>query len=384
VWLLWKGVKLLRNRRELGTAENSAIEIVAAETSLAISTLTAFSTPFVDQVREALRRLRATEPELFQLPDLQQDIALIGRIAEGLGDATEDPINEESFPLWRRFTGQAKRALRFAYEEAERVGATMVSPEHLLLGLLYEDTTVAGQLLRRMEKSLPEIRGELQRHVEWEDLRFGGEIPMAAQTKQVIDGAYQEARNLNDQFIGTEHLLIGLMREGSTLAAHVLSLFEVSADKARTALLTMREEQTQEELETGIPVPRPEPKRELPFITEPRIGDKGVVRSVADRERVEVAMDALTFHELVDVYRAHDTHGYRHLVQGQQTMFLLPVGTQIKRLVPPANFVDEAVTAGGYYIRVLEGEYEGYAGWIFAENFARTGTDDAPFPPVIE
>ena len=338
---------------------------------------------FLERVRLMVETLRLTDPALFTLPEVQQVSLISERVVASLGEDRDKPISEESFALWRRLAGQARLALQFAYEEAERMGATAVAPEHLTLGLFYNDDTLAAHILTHMGKSVQEIRSELQRQVQWEDFRTGQEIPLSATTKQVIDRAYEEARHLNDEYLGTEHLLIGLLREGTTLASHVLSLFEVTADDARTALLQIREESSEHPIEQRDSYPRPEPKRIAPSLLEPRYGDLGIARSTMNRSPIEVTLDAPAFIELVAIYRAHDAHGYRALVHGHQTTFLIPAGTPLKRLVPPAE-TDAATTAGGYYVRVLEGEYQGYGGWTFSENFERTGPDDAPFPPELE
>lgn len=338
------------------------------------------SASLLDQVRDAVSRLRTAEPELFQKPS--SDDSLAERVASVLAeDESGTAFGEESFALWRRLAGQARRALQFAYEEAERVGSGMLSPEHLALGLLYDDSTVASSLLDRMGKHVSEIRNELQRQVVWGDLRLGGEIPLSAQTKQVIDHAYDEARQLNDQYIGTEHLLIGLLREGATQAAYVFSLFEVGTDNSRASLQVLREDQSQETVETGLSLPQPEPKMPPVLVRDPRFGDIGEARS-GIHGRIEVTLDAATFVELVAVYRSHDAYGYRALVEGNQTMFLIPEGTQLKRLVPPPDG-HPATAAGGYYIRVMSGEYAAYAGWVAANHFFRIGPDDTPFPPEL-
>lgn len=337
----------------------------------------------IERVRLIVETLRMTDPELFTLPDVQQLALVSERVVASLEDGRDTPLSEERFALWRRLAGQARLALQFAYEEAERTGSTAVSPEHLTLGIFYNDDTAAAHILTHIGKSVHEIRSELQRQVAWEDFRTGQDIPLSNTTKQVIDWAYKEAQQLNDEFLGTEHLLIGLMREGTTLASHVLSLFEVTAEEARTALLQIREESSEQLPEVSGAASLPTPRRISPSLLESRYGDLGIARSTLNRSYIEVTLDGPTFIELVAIYRAHDAHGYRALVHGHQTTFLIPTGTPLKRLVPPSE-TDAATTAGGYYVRVLEGEYQGYGGWIFSANFERTGPDEAPFPPELE
>ena len=304
-------------------------------------------------------------------------------------DDTATPNGDDHrFVLWRRMDDPARRAVDFAFEEAERLGASMVSPEHILLGLVFDDSMVAAQLLIHMGKPLLDIRAELQRQVGWDDFRMGSDLPLSAQTKQVIDRAYDEARQLSDQSIGTEHLLIGLLREGTSLAAHVLFLFEVSPEQTRATLQLLREQAEQEQADSDDNAPAvtpsfPKGRASAEPLSEPRFGDLGTIRGTGERTMVEITLDAPTYVELVGIFRARDAHGYRALYFGHQTMYLIPAGTRIKRLVPPPDS-GTATAAGGYYIRVLEGDYQGYAGWLFSTNFARTGPDEAPFPPPLE
>src|SRR5438067_1458155 len=116
--------------------------------------------------------------------------------------------------MWQRFTERARRAVFFAWEEAGRLGENYVSTEHLLLGLVRENDSAAARILDRMGVSLSRIRREIERQVTRGDERLGQKIELTPRGKRVIDLAYDEARQLSNNYIGTEHLLLGLIREG--------------------------------------------------------------------------------------------------------------------------------------------------------------------------
>ena len=105
-----------------------------------------------------------------------------------------------------------------AQEEAGRLGENYVSTEHLLLGLVKENDSVAARILDRIGVSLGRIRSEIERQVARGDGRMGPEMQLTPRAKRVIDLAYDEARQLGNNYIGTEHLLLGLIREGEGLA----------------------------------------------------------------------------------------------------------------------------------------------------------------------
>src|ERR1051325_8496512 len=115
--------------------------------------------------------------------------------------------------MWQRFTERARRVVFFAQEEAGRLGENYVSTEHLLLGLIRENDSVAARVLDRMGVSLGRIRSEVERQVSRGDARLGSDMQLTPCGKRVIDLAYHEARQLSCEYIGTEHLLLGLIGE---------------------------------------------------------------------------------------------------------------------------------------------------------------------------
>ena len=143
--------------------------------------------------------------------------------------------------MWQRFTERARRVVFFAQEEAGRLGENYVSTEHLLLGLVRENDSVAARILDRMGVSLGRIRSEIERQVTRGEGRLGQDMQLTPRAKRVIDLAYDEARQLSNNYIGTEHLLLGLIREGEGLAGRVLSKLSVELEKTRKEVLALQD-----------------------------------------------------------------------------------------------------------------------------------------------
>ncbi len=143
--------------------------------------------------------------------------------------------------MWQRFTERARKVVFYAQEEAGRLGENYVSTEHLLLGLVRENDSVAARILDRIGVSLGRIRSEIERQVARGDGRLGQDMQLTPRAKRVIDLAYDEARQLNNNYIGTEHLLLGLIREGEGLAGRVLSKLGVDLDRTRREVLHLQE-----------------------------------------------------------------------------------------------------------------------------------------------
>src|SRR6266550_2860409 len=143
--------------------------------------------------------------------------------------------------MWQRFTERARRVVFFAQEEAGRLGENYVSTEHLLLGLVRENDSVAARILDRLGVSLGRIRSEIERQVTRGDGRLGQDMQLTPRAKRVIDLAYDEARQLNNNYIGTEHILLGMIREGDGLAGRVLAKLGVELERTRIDVMTMQD-----------------------------------------------------------------------------------------------------------------------------------------------
>lgn len=140
--------------------------------------------------------------------------------------------------MWQRFTERARRVIFFAQEEAGRLGENCVGTEHILLGLVRESDSTAGEILARMNVPVQAIRGEVERNVTQGTGKLGQDMQLTPRAKRVIDLAYDEARSLNNDYIGSEHLLLGILREGEGLAAQVLS--KLNADHATAKEIVMK------------------------------------------------------------------------------------------------------------------------------------------------
>src|SRR5947207_11669922 len=143
--------------------------------------------------------------------------------------------------MWQRFTRRARRVGCFAQEEAGRRGENSVSTEHLRLGLVRENDSVAARILDRLGVSLGRIRSEIERQVTRGDGRLGQDMQLTPRAKRVIDLAYDEARQLNNNYIGTEHLLLGLIREGEGLAGRVLAKLGVDLERTRREVMALQD-----------------------------------------------------------------------------------------------------------------------------------------------
>jgi hypothetical protein len=149
-----------------------------------------------------------------------------GRIGEG----TPHPGGADRFD---RFTDRARRVLTLAQDEAQRFDNNFIGTEHLLLGLIREGDGTAMIVLRSLDVDPAKIRTAVQFILGRGDRPVFGEIGLTPGAKRVIELAIDEARGLEHRHIGTEHLLIGLIRETDGVAAGVLESMGVSLDRAR-------------------------------------------------------------------------------------------------------------------------------------------------------
>ncbi len=153
--------------------------------------------------------------------------------------------------MWQRFTERARKVVFYAQEEAQKFGEGYVSTEHLLLGLVRESDSVAARVLEKLGVSLNRIRAEVEKQLPRGDARPSQDMTLTPRAKRVIDLAYDEARNLNNNYIGTEHLLLGLIREGDGLAGRVLAKLGVELEKARREVMSLQDNETQSKAGSG-------------------------------------------------------------------------------------------------------------------------------------
>ena len=139
--------------------------------------------------------------------------------------------------MFERFTERARQVIVLAQEEARMLRHNYIGTEHLLLGLLREADGVAARVLGTLEVGLEEVRGEVTRIVGEGDHESQGQIPFTPRAKKVLELALREALSLGHNYIGTEHILLGLMRESEGVAARILNDLDVDADRARQEVM---------------------------------------------------------------------------------------------------------------------------------------------------
>ncbi len=138
---------------------------------------------------------------------------------------------------FERFTGRARRALGLAQEEAHRLGHGYIGTEHILIGLAREGNGVAAQVLVAMGADSDKIRSAVETVVGRGDQGKPGESGLTQRAKRVLEFAVDEARRLGHHYVGTEHLMLGLLRERDGMAAGVLERLGISSDRVRTEVL---------------------------------------------------------------------------------------------------------------------------------------------------
>jgi len=142
------------------------------------------------------------------------------------------------------FTGRARKVLALAQEEARSLGHDYIGTEHLLLGLIDEGQGVAAKVLDNLGVEPAKVRSAVELIVGRGEHESAGEICLTPRVKKVFELAVDEARRLGHDYIGTEHLLLGLIREGNGIAARVLERLGASLDKVRTETLRLLQEKT--------------------------------------------------------------------------------------------------------------------------------------------
>ncbi|HLJ80109.1 MAG TPA: Clp protease N-terminal domain-containing protein [Ktedonobacterales bacterium] len=133
-----------------------------------------------------------------------------------------------------KFTERARKVLSLAQEEAQRFNHNYIGTEHILLGLVREGDGVGAKVLRSLGVELQAVRREVERVIGRGDRIVLGDIGLTPRAKKVMELAVDEARRLNHHYIGTEHILLGLIREGEGIAAGVLESLGINLERVRT------------------------------------------------------------------------------------------------------------------------------------------------------
>ena len=142
--------------------------------------------------------------------------------------------------MYERFTDRARKVMQLANQEAQRFNHEYIGTEHVLLGLVKEGSGVAANVLKNLDVDLRRIRNEVEKIVQsGPDMVTMGKLPQTPRAKKVIEYAMEEARNLNHNYVGTEHLLLGLLRESEGVAAQVLMNLGLKLEDVREEVLNL-------------------------------------------------------------------------------------------------------------------------------------------------
>src|SRR6188508_1407523 len=141
--------------------------------------------------------------------------------------------------MFERFTERARQVVVLAQEEARTLKHNYIGTEHILLGLLREEEGLAARVLESLDITVEEVRAQVARIVGQGDEVTTGQIPFTPRAKKVLELALREALSLGHNYIGTEHILLGLVRENEGVAARILLDFDADAEKIRNEIIRM-------------------------------------------------------------------------------------------------------------------------------------------------
>src|SRR6202158_3037440 len=142
--------------------------------------------------------------------------------------------------MYERFTDRARKVMQLANQEAQRFNHEYIGTEHILLGLGKEGSGVAANVLKNLDIDLRKIRLEVEKIVQaGPDMVTMGKLPQTPKAKKVIEYSIEEARGLNHNYVGTEHLLLGLIREEEGAAAQVLMSLGLKLEDVRAEVLSL-------------------------------------------------------------------------------------------------------------------------------------------------
>src|SRR5262245_56807074 len=142
--------------------------------------------------------------------------------------------------MYERFTDRARKVMQLANQEAQRLNHEYIGTEHILLGLVKEGSGVAANVLKNLDVDLRKIRLEVEKLVQSSpEVGTPGKLPQTPRAKKVIESSIEEAWNLNHNYVGTEHLLLGLLREQEGVAAQVLMNLGMRLEDVREEVLNL-------------------------------------------------------------------------------------------------------------------------------------------------
>jgi hypothetical protein len=144
---------------------------------------------------------------------------------------------QKAVPMFERFTDRARRVVVLAQEEARLLNHNYIGTEHILLGLIHEGEGVAAKALESLDISLEAVRAQVEEIIGHGEEKPSSHIPFTPRAKKVLELSLREALQLGHNYIGTEHILLGLIREGEGVAAQVLVKLGASLDRVRQQVI---------------------------------------------------------------------------------------------------------------------------------------------------
>ncbi len=197
--------------------------------------------------------------------------------------------------MFERFTERARQVVVLAQEEARSLKHNYIGTEHLLLGLLREEEGIAAQVLTTLDVNLDEVRMQVAQIVGMGDEVAAGQIPFTPRAKKVLELALREALSLGHNYIGTEHILLGLIKENEGVAARILLEFDADSEKIRNEIMRKLTGSARR-----TPVPQGEGKKRVKLLDQfgrnlTKLADEGKLDPVVGREQeIERVMQILS------------------------------------------------------------------------------------------
>ena len=188
----------------------------------------------VDLMMKRVREEMAKHDVVIELTDDARELLTRGR-----GDSSGNRPKGASRALFERFTERARQVVVLAQDEARALKHNYIGTEHILLGLLREEEGLAARVLESLDITVEEVRAQVARIVGQGDEVTTGQIPFTPRAKKVLELALREALSLGHNYIGTEHILLGLVRENEGVAARILLDFDADAEKIRNEIIRM-------------------------------------------------------------------------------------------------------------------------------------------------
>jgi hypothetical protein len=149
-------------------------------------------------------------------------------------------ITKEDLALYDKFTDRARAVIRIALEESKRLNYEYVGTEHILLAIVKEGNGLAADAMKKMGVDLKQLQMRIEETLEAkEGVAVRGEIPFSPRAKKVLELAVREAKHFGHNYLGTEHILLGLINEGEGRAAQLLAQSEVTLEKARSQVVKL-------------------------------------------------------------------------------------------------------------------------------------------------